>query len=154
MSEGMLLTLTTRTRVALAIARGIAASLGHDDVTATHIALGVLREAENPAVAVLQHARIDLRLLRQDLEQQLPPRRRPHPDVITLPSTPGEDRLVQQAAAESQLRHSPYLGTEHFLLAILRDASSPAARAFARHALTLDTALAHLDSVHRGQPPA
>ena len=45
--------LTSRTYVALSIARGIAAGLGHDDLTATHIALGILREAENGAVAAL-----------------------------------------------------------------------------------------------------
>ena len=44
MTETAVPSLTTRTRVALAIARGIAASRGDDDLSPEPIALGLLRE--------------------------------------------------------------------------------------------------------------
>src|SRR5213592_2146793 len=42
--------------IAVGIARGVAASVGDHDLTPAHVALGVLRELENPAVAALWRA--------------------------------------------------------------------------------------------------
>ena len=121
MTEGLVLPLTTRTRIALAIARGIGAARGDDDLTPTHIALGLLREGENPAVAALWHAGVPLPVLRRDLEAELGTRHWPRPQEAVLPSTPGEQRVLDLARAESRQRNDEYLGTEHLLLAMLRD---------------------------------
>ncbi|MGH7551812.1 MAG: Clp protease N-terminal domain-containing protein, partial [Longimicrobiales bacterium] len=133
--------LTTRTRIAVAIARGFAASLGHDNVTATHISVGLLREGENPAVAVLHQSGVALRAIRRELEGLLDSRGRTGPEEVALPLTPGEQQVVEHARAESRLRDDENLGTEHLLLAILREAHSPAAQAFARRGISFETAL-------------
>ena len=70
---------TARVRVALSIARALAAAMGHDDVTEVHVLVGILRKGENPAVAVLLDAGVPLDALRHDLEQLLEPRGRPRP---------------------------------------------------------------------------
>lgn len=49
--------LSTRSRVALAIARALAAGHGYPDVLPALFALGLLREGENAAVAMLHEAR-------------------------------------------------------------------------------------------------
>ena len=154
MSDTDLTPLTSRTRVALAIARGIAASLGHSDLTPGHIALGLLREGQNPAVAALDHAGADLRLLRRELERTLDPPAQPRPREVALSSTTGEQQLVDKAAVEGHQRNDPYLGTEHFLLAMLRDTSGPTAEVFARYGFDFETAVSHLDAVlHRHRNP-
>ncbi|MFP5353592.1 MAG: Clp protease N-terminal domain-containing protein, partial [Gemmatimonadota bacterium] len=84
---------TTRVRVALSIARALAAGMGHDEVTDAHVVLGIVREGENPAVAVLQHAGIALDVLRHDLEQALEPRGRARPREVARPLTDGERLL-------------------------------------------------------------
>lgn len=146
MTETVGLPLTTRTRIALAIARGIAASRGDDDVTASHIALGLLREAENPAVAALHHGGVDLRALRRELEAELGLPGRPRPGEVALQLTPGEQRIVDQAATESRQRNEGFIGPHHLLLAMLRERESPTARAFARHGFQFETAVTHLDA--------
>jgi ATP-dependent Clp protease ATP-binding subunit ClpC len=145
--------LTTRTRIALAIARGIAASRGDDDVTPSHIALGLLREAENPAVAALQHGGVDLRAIRREFEVELGPPGRPRPREVTLQLTPGEQRIGDLATTESRLRNEEYLGPHHLLLAMLREPDSPTAQTFARHSFLFETAVTHLHFVFEGHSP-
>jgi ATP-dependent Clp protease ATP-binding subunit ClpA len=141
---------TNRTYVSLSIARGIAAGYGHDNLTAPHIALGILREAENPAVAALDHGGVALRKLRRELEAQLPPRGRPRFGEVVLPATPGEQEIVKLAVAEAAALNDEYLGDEHRLLAMLRDSSRPVAQTFSRHGFTYEAALTHLQFVRSG----
>jgi ATP-dependent Clp protease ATP-binding subunit ClpC len=144
------LPLTTRSRVALAISRGIAASMGHDDVTPAHVALGLLREGENPAVAALYNAGLALRDVRRDVEAALPPRGSPRPSEVAIPLSSGEEQVIAQAAAEARSMANEFIGPAHLLLAILRDADTPAARAFARYGFYVDDGAAHLQVVLRG----
>lgn len=132
--------LTTHTRVVLAIARGIAASRGDEDLSSTHIALGLLREGENSALAVLDRAGVDLRALRSELEATLGPLGRPRPEVA-LPSSPGEEQLLELAAAECRGFNDTAMWPHHLLLAMLRDAQNPVAAALARQNFHLHTAI-------------
>lgn len=142
--------LSSRARVSLAIARGIAAARGDDDVSPAHIALGLLHEGENAAVATLHHAGADLHALRSDLESALGPEGRPRPGEVSLPSAPGESLVLTQAATESQGRHAAFLGPHHLLLALLRDADGPVARVCARHGINYETGLASMRRVFEG----
>ena len=142
---------TNRTYVSLSIARGIAAGRGHDDLTAAHIALGILREAENGAVAALHHGGIALLKLRRDLEADLPPLGHPRFGEVVLPATPGEEEIVERAVAEVAALNDEFLGNEHLLLAMLRDPSTPVAQIFSRHGFTYEAALTHLRSVRGGE---
>lgn len=138
---------STRMRVALAIARGIAAARGDSDTTSTHVALGLLREAENGAVAALQHGAVPLDVIRGELEAELGLPGRTRPDEVALPFTEGEQRVVQRARAESERRGDGSIAPEHVLLGILSDELSPAARAFARHGFQYVEAVRHVDAV-------
>lgn len=138
---------TNRTYVSLSIARGIAAGSGHSNLTAAHIALGILREAENPAVAALHHGGVALRKLRHELEAQLPPRGHPRLGEVLLPATPGEQEIVELAVMEAAALNDEYLGNEHLLLAVLRDPSTPVAQTFSRHGFTYEAAVTHLQFV-------
>lgn len=142
---------TSRTYVSLSIARGIAAGSGHADLTAAHIALGILREAENPAVAALHHGGVALRKLRYDLEAGLPPLGHPRFGEVVLPATPGEQEIVQLAVAEAAALNDEYLGNEHLLLAILRDPKTPVAETFSRHGFAYEAAVTHLQVVRSGK---
>jgi ATP-dependent Clp protease ATP-binding subunit ClpC len=139
--------LTSRTYVSLAIARGIAAAYGHPDLTGHHVALGILREGENPAVAVLHNAGVSLLTLRRDLEAELPERGRPVAGDMQLPITPGERAILDAANVEATTFHPEYIGNEHLLLALLRNADSQVSRVFARHGVTYDVALTSVTAV-------
>jgi ATP-dependent Clp protease ATP-binding subunit ClpC len=142
--------LTSRTYVSLAIARGIAAANGHTDLTGVHIALGILREAENPAVAALHHGGVTLSGLRRDLEAALPPRGHPRGGEFALPATPGEREIMDVALGEARSRNVEYVANEHLLLALLRDPDSVVGQVFSRHGVAYDTAANHLRLVLAG----
>jgi ATP-dependent Clp protease ATP-binding subunit ClpA len=137
---------TARTYVSLAIARAIAAAYGHADLTGCHVALGFLREGENPAVGALRHAGVPLHTLRRDLEALLPERGH------TIVGEPGERAIVHAADAEANSFHPEYIGNEHLLLALLKHADSPTSLVFSRHGFTYESAITHLHAVFRGEP--
>ena len=142
------LAFSNRLSVCLAIARGLAAGRGDTDVTQVHIALGILREGENGAIAALQHAKVSLSALRGDLEELLGERRgKPRFQEVVVPLTEGETRVVRAAHVEAQLLDDKFLGPQHLLLAILRDAEGQAARAFRRRGVEHASALTHLAAV-------
>ena len=148
MTQQRELSYTTHARISLAISRGIAAARGDAELTPTHLALGLLRDGENAAVAALGHGGAPLVVIRADLEMALGRPGRPRPGEVAIELTSGERAIVQDAAAVARLREDDFLGPEHFLLAILRDEGSEAAQVFARHGFGYDTLSNHLAAVH------
>jgi hypothetical protein len=144
--------LTTRTRIALAIGRGIAAAYGHDDVGACHVALGVLREGENPAVAALHRAGVPLREFRNALERALPEHRKPRQANAPLEASEKEVALINSAGQEATERGVPYIGTEHLLLAILRAEEPPIGPLLSSHGVSYAVFGQNLDAVLSGAP--
>lgn len=143
--------LTSRARVALAIARAIAAGRGERDLTPLHLTLGLLREGENAALAVLHHQGVDVRRLRGECERALgEPSGRAAPDEVALPLTPGEAQLVATARAASAGLGDEYVGPEHLLLALLASADPGIDGILAPTGLTRASTVAAMQSViHR-----
>ncbi|MGH7469828.1 MAG: Clp protease N-terminal domain-containing protein [Longimicrobiales bacterium] len=81
---------------------------------------------------------------RRELDAQLGSPGRPAADAVAIPPTPGEKQLIQKAAAEARQRNDDFMGTEHLLLALLREAGSPTAQVFSRHGVTFEIAVTHL----------
>jgi ATP-dependent Clp protease ATP-binding subunit ClpC len=148
--------LTSRTRVALAIARGLAAARGDRDLTATHVVVGILREGGNPALSALWYAGMSENAIRRSsshLEHSLgnAPGNMPARQV-TIDLTPGEQEVLRLSDMEADQLEDPYVGTEHILLAILRS-GGPATKPFVESGISLEKYYAGLLSSRRGDPP-
>jgi ATP-dependent Clp protease ATP-binding subunit ClpC len=153
MTETREMPYSSRTRVSLAIARAIAAGRGDSDVTPIHIALGLLREGENAAVAVLQHRGVPVHALCRELELLLgPPHGRPQPEEVVRPLLPGEQQVLDEARTWSRREGDEHIGPEHILLAILADRESPAAHALGQHGVKTETAMASMRVVIHKHP--
>lgn len=129
--------LTTQGRLTLALARGIAASRGNANLQPAHVALAMLH-FDNVGVAMLSNAGVPLGKLRQDLETQLPPQQRPLPRESAIPASEGELRIVEQAAREAVALDNQFIGSQHLLIALMRDDTF--ARVFARYGFTPESA--------------
>ena len=109
---------TSKTRVALAIARGIAAARGDRDITPTHIAAGIFREGSNLGLAALWYAGLSetaIKTLGGEFERSLPkPPGDVQPRQVTVDLTAGEAVITNQAELEMDRLEDPYLGTEPF----------------------------------------
>lgn len=141
--------LTTRARVALAIARALAAGAGHDEVSATHVLLGLVREGENAAVAALERAGVALPALREALEMNMPPLGRPRAHVVALGSTPSEAAVLRRAERERARLQARPLAPEHLLLAVLQDETAPATTLLGTFGVRYDSVLEHISAVVR-----
>jgi ATP-dependent Clp protease ATP-binding subunit ClpA len=122
---------TERVRKILAMAREEAARLHHEYVGTEHILLGLIREGEGVAAAVLQSLTVDMDELRQTTESILKPgdpKRHAGPD---LPYTSRAKKVLELAMTEArELKHS-YVGTEHLLLGLIREEKGIAAQVLA-----------------------
>jgi ATP-dependent Clp protease ATP-binding subunit ClpC len=131
---------TDRVRQALRYARNESERLHHEYVGTEHILLGVLREGDGVAAAVLRACKVDSDALRNRLEAAVrpgDPSKRIGPD---LPYTSRAKRVLEAAMAEARALGYAYVGTEHLLLALLRSEDQPLADVLADSGLTWEAA--------------
>lgn len=104
--------------------------LGHDMIGPEHILLGLLREEDSVAIKILKNLNIDLQELRKEVER----RTRQGGNTILLDISPNPDkfqRIIDYSKEEARRLKHNYVGTEHILLALLRDNSNVAGAALA-----------------------
>lgn len=136
-------TFTDRVRKVLQLAREEAARLGHDFVGSEHIWLGLLREGEGVAAAVLANLNVDLAELQERIEARLV-KGQAMVEGPDFPYTRPAKGVLELAISESRELHYAYIGTEHLLLGLLHDAKSIAGTALADLGVTLEHARAEM----------
>jgi ATP-dependent Clp protease ATP-binding subunit ClpC len=125
------------------LAEKSAIELGHGSVNATHLALGLMREGQGVAAAALQSHGIGLGPLAAELIAGL--HRSTSAEIPSNPQLNAEaEGVLDRAAVEAEELDHPYVGTEHILLALLRDSRGLTAEAFARHGFSFDLARARV----------
>ena len=133
---------TERVRKVLAMAREEAARLHHEYVGTEHILLGLIREGEGVAAAVLQHLNVDLDEIQQKIEETVKKGKAAQTTGPDLPYTSRAKKVLELAMGEArELGHS-YVGTEHLLLGLLREEKGIAAQVLADANVTLEAARA------------
>ncbi len=120
--------LTPRARKALILAQQEAERLHCDSVGTEHLLLGILSLDEGVAVEVLKLMPISLEQLRREVEKICPGNTPNVQEKGHLPLTTRLKRVILLAATEAKIMNYNFIGTEHLLLALLRDGASEAAR--------------------------
>ena len=133
---------TERVRKVLAMAREEAARLHHEYVGTEHILLGLIREGEGVAAAVLQHLNVELEEIQQKIEETVKKGKAAQATGPDLPYTSRAKKVLELAMGEArELGHS-YVGTEHLLLGLLREEKGIAAQVLADANVSLEAARA------------
>src|SRR5688572_14655598 len=133
---------TKRVRKVLAMAREEAARLHHEYVGTEHILLGLIREGEGVAAAVLQNLSVDLDEIQQKIEDTVKKGKASQTTGPDLPYTSRAKKVLELAMSEArELSHS-YVGTEHLLLGLLREEKGIAAQVLTDAGVNLDAARA------------
>ncbi len=115
-------------------------SSGH--VGTEHLLLGLVRENEGVAAQVLQKMGVSLGKVRQEIEAEVQPGADPGSSEPKL--TPKAKRVLELAADEARRMRHNYIGTEHLLLALLREKDGLAATVLRRLGLNLEKARAQV----------
>ena len=132
---------TDRVRKVLAMAREEAIRLQHDYVGTEHILLGLIREGEGVAAAVLMNLNVDLEQIHERIEESV---RKGKATIALgeLPYTSRAKKVLEYAMAEARELNHSYVGTEHLLLGLLREEKGIAAQVLNSLGVTLEEARA------------
>lgn len=111
---------TERARKVILLAKEEAKRLNHDYIGTEHILLGLVREGEGVAAAVLEGLLgISLETVRLEVEKLI----KPGTDLLVsgdIPFTPKAKEVIELAFDEAKKMGHNYIGTEHLLLGLLR----------------------------------
>ncbi|MFC1694189.1 ATP-dependent Clp protease ATP-binding subunit [Candidatus Latescibacterota bacterium] len=118
---------TDRVKKVLQYSREESARLGHDYIGTEHLLLGLVKEGEGVAVAVLVNMGVQLGALKRSIEDAV--QTSSGSMVISdVPFTPMAKQVLEIAAQEAHEMNNNYIGTEHLLLALTKNKNGIAAQ--------------------------
>jgi len=120
---------TDRARKVMQLANQEAIRFNHEYIGTEHVLLGLILEGSGVAANVLKNMDINPAKLRLEIEKCVMPGPGHPPGFCgKLPQTPRTKKVVEYSIEEAhRLQHS-YIGTEHLLLGLLREAEGVAAQ--------------------------
>ena len=118
---------TERAKKVIFLAREEARRLDHDYLGTEHILLGLIREGEGIGAAALQNLAIDLAQVRAEVEKAVG-RGGGTLFLGQIPFTPRAKKVLELAVTEARNLGHNYIGTEHLLLGLIREAEGVAAQ--------------------------
>jgi ATP-dependent Clp protease ATP-binding subunit ClpC len=108
-----------------------------DQLLPEHVMLALIHTADGTGFSVLQNLKINLLSLQLQLEQSLPPRS----GTIVFGDIPPSRRLrgmLDAASIEARTLRHDYIGTEHILLACVRENQSVINQFFEKESISID----------------
>ena len=118
---------TERARKIIVYAKEEARRFNHDYIGTEHLLLGLVREGEGVAAAVLQKLGLDLETIRIEVEKLVQPG--PQTQVLgDIPFTPRSKKALELSAEEARALGHNYIGTEHLLLGLVKEGEGMAYR--------------------------
>jgi ATP-dependent Clp protease ATP-binding subunit ClpC len=118
---------TERARQVPVLARAEAQAFGHDFIGTEHLLLGLLREEEGLAARVLASFGVTVEDVRARVTE-IVGSGEPGPLSGQMPFTPRAKKVLELSLREALATGNNYIGTEHILLGIVREAEGVAAR--------------------------
>ena len=120
---------TNSAEIALEIANEIAAKLGHNYIGTEHLLYGLVEEANGVASKVLANQGITSAEVLKEFEDLIGINEEASiTDIDAIGFTPRTKRVIENAFMEARRLNSQYIGTEHLLIGIMREADSIAVR--------------------------
>lgn len=123
--------------------------LGHNYLGTEHLLLGIIKEGNNLAIQALEKLGISLSALKTRVEEMITTTHRVESFYVgaQIALTPRAKRVLELAYTEAKELGHPYVGTEHLLLALLREGEGVAARALEEEGIDLPRARAVVNSL-------
>ena len=128
---------TERARKVILLAKEEAKRFNHDYIGTEHILLGLVREGEGVAAAVLASFGLSPDKIRMEVEKLV----QPGPSTVIsgdLPFTPKAKKVIELAMDEARALGHNYIGTEHLLLGLIREGEGVASQVLMNFGLELD----------------
>jgi len=117
---------TKKAESAIELAENVAIKLGHNYVGTEHLLYGLSKEGAGIASKVLQNNNITSEIILEKIEELVGIGQAKDSKVVGL--TPRTKRVIENAFKEAKNIDSEYIGTEHLLIGMLKEADSIAIR--------------------------
>lgn len=118
---------TEKARISISEAHDAAAELGHNYIGSEHLLLGLIREGSGVAAKMLEENGLTADKVTQKIQEYIGSGA-PLPQQTELPLTPRSKRILEMSVIEARRLGHKYIGTEHILMAIIRDGEGVAAK--------------------------
>lgn len=142
---------SSRVQMVIQYAREEALRLGHDYIGTEHLLLGLIREGEGYAIEILKNLDCDLDEMKKAVEDAV----RSTGDTMIIgdiPLTKRAEKILKLAYVEAEKYKSDITGTEHLLLALVREQDGVAAQVLQTFDVTYESVKEELDNILRGTP--
>ncbi len=136
---------TEKARIAISEAHVCAAELGHNYIGSEHLLMGLIREGSGVAAKALEKANLTEEKVIDKIKEYIGTAQPINPET-ELPLTPRTKRILEMSSFEARRLGHSYIGTEHILMAIIRDGNGVAAKIIAANGINLS--MFYADTVH------
>lgn len=116
-----------------------------------HVLLALTRSGDGLGYLTLKTLRINVLTFQLAIEQHLSADSN-RVELYTLENSPRLDAIIDAAAIEAQILHCDYIGTEHLLLACIKESKSLCNQYFSRAEITLEQARSCVSDMERKVP--
>ncbi len=136
-----------RVKDVLIFSREEAVRLGNDYIGLEHLLLGIIREGEGLAIKILNTLGVDLTEVRRKIESAVASNKEKPANPDNLPLIKQSERALKITYLEAKWFNSELIGTEHLLLAILKDENNLVTKLLAGKNVTYDVVKEEIKSI-------
>ena len=113
-----------RVKDVLSFSREEAVRLGNNYIGLEHLLLGIIRDGEGMAIQLLKYFGVDLNKCKKDIEDSIKSPNADGTKMENIPLVKQVEKALKITYLEAKVFNSDLIGTEHLLLAILKDKSN------------------------------
>lgn len=136
-----------RVKDVLSYSREEALRLGNDYIGLEHLLLGLIREGEGKAMHLLAYHNVDINQLKGRIERTIQKSESQVRDSTNLPLVKQAEKVLKITYLEARLFRSEFIGTEHLLLAILKDHDSFVSKLLAVQGVTYESVKKEISNI-------
>ncbi|MFM2208069.1 MAG: hypothetical protein RL213_2044 [Bacteroidota bacterium] len=134
-----------RVKDVITFSREEALRLGHDYIGCEHLLLGLIREGEGMAIKIMKSLGINLGELRKSVESSVKANNGSNGNLGNIPLTKQAEKALKITYLEAKVYKSDVIGTEHLLLAVLKDEDNIASQILSQYGVNYDIVREELD---------
>ena len=127
-----------RVKDVISYSREEALRLRHDYIGTEHLLLGLIREGDGVAINILRNIGVDTGAIRQSVEDAVRGSSISRAPIGNMPLTKQAEKVLKITYLEAKIFKSDIIGTEHLLLAILRDEENIASQILQQYSVNYD----------------
>jgi ATP-dependent Clp protease ATP-binding subunit ClpC len=139
-----------RVKDVLIYSREEALRLGNDYIGLEHLLLGIIREGEGLAIKIVRNLGLDITDIRKRIETAVASNKEKPVNPENLPLIKQAERALKITYLEAKWFNSELIGTEHLLLAILKDENNLVTKTFQNSGVTYELVKEELKSLLSG----